>query len=153
MGVHISQPYKYGADADGNRYIWTQDIEFTSDISGKELDSDDLYQTEDGELCSYEELIKYLKIEKKEVQINEEIVCCECGEQLEEGSEYYIWDEENYDEECLDEIIWDQYKITSEEAVDNERQRQEDDYADYLADREEEAREARYLDMLDKYDL
>ena len=78
---------------------------------------------------------------EKQNSINEEIICCECGKQLEEGSEYYVyyvWDEENYDEECLDEIIWDQYKITSEEAVNNERQRQEDDYADYLADREEE---------------
>ena len=117
--VKISKPYKYGADADGNRYIWTQDVDFISDISGDELDRDDLYQYEPGYLCSYDELIRYLDIQSKYIQPDDQITCCRCGRSLEEDEEYFVWDNKPYDEDCLSEILWDKYRITDDEAINN----------------------------------
>lgn len=56
MSFRKSSPYLYGADIDGDRGETRQDWEIYSDLSGEELDYEDVYKNENDEICSYQEL-------------------------------------------------------------------------------------------------
>lgn len=57
MGLVYGEKYLYGDDLDGNRGIYEQDVTYYSDISGEELDTDDIYLFEN-DYMSFKELYK-----------------------------------------------------------------------------------------------
>lgn len=81
MGLYVSEPYSYGDDRDGNRGEMYRDYIVYSDVSGKELDVDDIYLYED-EYMSLEELKE--KVVDKVPSITPDkakaVYCTTCGD-------------------------------------------------------------------------
>lgn len=127
MSVKFEREY-YGADADGNRGIWINYCEFYSDISGDELDPNDLWRSPNGDLCSKEELIKELRAKKRTA--TEVLKCSCCDEQIETGEDYYEVDNEVYHEDCFEDMIYDNYHTDEDSVAEEESDRIEGERED-----------------------
>ena len=131
MPIYRSKPHKYGADADGNRYVLETDVEIRSDISGVEIEPGEVYDFDGscGEgLCTLDELKDSLEISKKIA--DHKIACDCCIDPILPGEEYYELDGVAYHLDCLDDYLYAQYHISDEQAI----AKYEYTYDDYLAD-------------------
>ena len=115
MGIYKSEPYKYGADADGNRYEWRTDVEIISDVSGDELNQDEIYEY-DNQLCSFDELFYILDPMCKNATKN--LKCSYCNDIIEKGELYYELDGNEYHEDCFKDWMNDMFHISAEEAIE-----------------------------------
>ena len=127
MGINRSKPYKYGADADGNRYEWRTDVEIISDISGDEIEAGEVYDY-DGDLCTLDELKDLVDVTQKTA--DQGLKCEYCHDPILKGEEYFEVDGAAYHEDCLNDWLYDNYHIDDEDAIE----KYEYTYDDYLED-------------------
>ena len=125
MGIRYEK-YKYGSDADGNRYEWRCDAIITSDISGDEIDENEGYIYDDL-IITYDELYKKIVTEKV---ADKELECYWCFDPIKANEKYYEADGRNFHKDCLEEYLKDMYNVSDEWILN----RHERDYDDYLSD-------------------
>lgn len=88
-----AERYLYGADADGNRGEYRTEYTIISDVSGEELDPDEVYEV-DNLLCSREEALKLASCDEEDVYELYHITAEQAIEEHKDDEKDYFIDKE-----------------------------------------------------------